>query len=104
MAEQYQVAFYGRRGDLAGLAPTYGYVDLYTQWQWRTRAMGRVRVHLDDEIEKRMRASAKAMKLSTSKWIANAIREKPADEWPANVRELAGSWKGFPTLDALCEM
>ena len=49
-------------------------------------------------------ADAKAMKLSKSKWIADAIREKLMDEWPANVRELAGSWKGFPTLEELREM
>ena len=66
--------------------------------------MSQVTIYLDDEIEKRMTASAKAMKLSKSKWIADAIREKLMDEWPANVRELAGSWKGFPTLEELREM
>ena len=63
--------------------------------------MGQVTIYLDDEIEKRMTANAKAMKLSKSKWIANAIREKLVDEWPANVRELAGSWKDFPTLEEI---
>ena len=61
--------------------------------------MSQVTIYLDDEIEKRMTASAKAMKLSKSNWIANAIPEKLADEWPANVRELAGSWEDFPTLE-----
>ena len=65
--------------------------------------MGRVAIHLDDEIEKRMRVSAKAMKLSKSKWIANAIREKLEDEWPTNLRELAGSWADFPTLEEIRE-
>ena len=60
--------------------------------------MGQVTIYLDDEIEKRMTANAKTMKLSKSKWIANVIREKLVDEWPANVRELAGSWEDFPTL------
>ena len=66
--------------------------------------MGQVTIYLDEEIEKRMTANAKAMKLSKSKWIANVIREKLVDEWPVNVRELAGSWKGFPTLEELREM
>jgi hypothetical protein len=60
--------------------------------------MGQVTIYLDDEIEKRMTANAKAMNLSKSKWIANVIREKLVDEWPPNVRELAGSWEDFPTL------
>ena len=63
--------------------------------------MGQVTIYLDDEIEKRMTADAKAMKLSKSKWIANVIREKLVDEWPANVRELAGSWEDFPTLEEI---
>ena len=65
--------------------------------------MSQVTIYLDDEIEKRMTASAKAMKLSKSKWIANAIREKLVDEWPENVRELAGSWEDFPTLEEIRE-
>jgi hypothetical protein len=63
--------------------------------------MGQVTIYLDEEVEKRMTASAKAMKLSKSKWIANVIREKLVDEWPANVRELAGSWEDFPTLEEI---
>jgi hypothetical protein len=65
--------------------------------------MGQVTIYLDDELEKRMTANAKAMKLSKSKWIADVIREKLVDEWPANVRELAGSWEDFPTLDEVRE-
>jgi hypothetical protein len=65
--------------------------------------MGQVTIYLDDEIEKRMKANAKAMKLSKSKWIANVIREKLVDEWPPNVRELAGSWEDFPTLEEIRE-
>jgi hypothetical protein len=65
--------------------------------------MGQVTIYLDDETEKRMTARAKAMKLSKSKWIANAIREKLMDGWPANVRELAGSWADFPTLEEIRE-
>lgn len=65
--------------------------------------MGQVTIYLDDEIEKRMTANAKAMKLSKSRWIANVIREKLVDEWPPNVRELAGSWEDFPTLEEIRE-
>jgi hypothetical protein len=53
--------------------------------------------------KKRMTASAKAMKLSKSKWIANVIRERLVDEWPTNVRELTGSWEDFPTLEEIRE-
>jgi hypothetical protein len=62
-----------------------------------------VTFYLDDELEKRMTANAKAMKLSKSKSIANAIREKLVNKWPANVQEMAGSWKDFPTLEEIRE-
>jgi hypothetical protein len=78
------------------------YTYKYTYYA-RIRAMGRVTIYLDDEMEKRMAANAKAMKISKSRWIANAIREKLVDEWPANVRELAGSWEDFPTLEEIRE-
>lgn len=63
--------------------------------------MGQVTIYLEDEIEKKMVASAKAMKLSKSKWIANVIQEKLVDEWPASVRELPGTWQDFPSVDEL---
>ena len=65
--------------------------------------MGQVTIYLDDDVEKSMKARAKAMKLSISKWIADAIREKLTHECPANVRELAGSWEDFPTLEEIRE-
>ena len=65
--------------------------------------MGQVTIYLDDESESKMRASAKAMHLSQSKWIANLIKEKVADEWPESVRELAGSWEDFPSAEEIRE-
>lgn len=58
--------------------------------------MGQVTIYLEDDLEARMAAEAKARKLSKSKWIATVIREKLVDEWPPAVREAAGSWIDFP--------
>lgn len=63
--------------------------------------MGQVTIYLEDEIEQKMVANAKAMKQSKSKWIANVIREKLTDEWPTTVQELPGSWGDFPSLEEL---
>ena len=60
--------------------------------------MGQVTIYLEDELEAKMVADAKARKLSKSKWIATIIREKLANEWPPAVRESAGSWDDFPPL------
>lgn len=66
--------------------------------------MGQVTIYLEEEIEQKMIANAKAMKLSKSKWIANVIREKLTDEWPATVRALPGSWSDFPSIEELRDM
>ena len=63
--------------------------------------MGQVTIYLEDEIESKMCASAKAMKLSKSRWIASVIKEKLVDEWPASVQELAGAWGDFPSLEEI---
>jgi len=63
--------------------------------------MGQVTIYLEDEIENKMRSSAKSMNLSQSKWIANLIKEKIVDEWPESVTRLAGAWKDLPTSEAI---
>lgn len=63
--------------------------------------MGQVTIYLDDETERKMIANAKAMNVSKSKWIANVIREKLVDQWPATVRELSGRWPDFPSAEEL---
>lgn len=63
--------------------------------------MGQVTIYLEDEIENKMRSSAKSMNLSQSKWIANLIKEKVVDEWPESVTQLAGAWKDLPTSEEI---
>lgn len=63
--------------------------------------MGQVTIYIDDETEKKMTASAKEKNISKSRWVTDVIREKVANEWPASVRELAGSWEEFPSAEGL---
>ncbi len=63
--------------------------------------MGQVTIYLEDEVENKMRSSAKSMSLSQSKWIANLIKEKVANEWPESVTRLAGAWKDLPTSEEI---
>ena len=43
------------------------------------------------------------MHISKSKWVANIIREKIADEWPDSVKNLAGAWTDFPGAEEIRE-
>jgi predicted transcriptional regulator len=63
--------------------------------------MGQVTIYLDDETEAKMRAAAKGLHLSKSKWLAKLIEEKVADQWPESVIGLAGAWKDFPDREKI---
>jgi hypothetical protein len=63
--------------------------------------MGQVTIYLEEEIEAKMRAAAKAKHLSQSKWIAQLIKEKTRDEWPESVVKLAGAWKDLATAEEI---
>ncbi len=58
--------------------------------------MGRITFYLDDEIESRLEATASQADLSISRWIAQLVKERLDEEWPAAVRESAGTWEDFP--------
>lgn len=63
--------------------------------------MGQVTIYLEEEVEQKMVAAAKSAHLSKSKWIAQLIQEKVANEWPASVIEMPGSWSDFPDLNEI---
>ena len=65
--------------------------------------MGQVTIYLDDDSETRARSFAKTQGLPVSRWIAELIRERTADEWPSDIRDLAGAWDDFPELRKLKE-
>jgi hypothetical protein len=55
--------------------------------------MGQVTIYLEDDVEKKMSAAAKAEHLSKSNWVASLIKAKVASEWPESITHLAGAWK-----------
>ncbi len=63
--------------------------------------MGQLTIYLDEETEKKLNALVKKSGLSKSRWIAELIREKAAQQWPNTVKELAGAWKDFPLAEEL---
>lgn len=63
--------------------------------------MAQVTLYLDEETKKRMRKAAKAAGVSQSRWLAELVRQETANEWPVEVRELAGAWPDFPEAEEL---
>ena len=63
--------------------------------------MSQVTIYLDSETEQRMREAARQAGVSRSQWLARLIREKTRSDWPAEVREAAGSWGDFLEAEEL---
>lgn len=63
--------------------------------------MGQVTIYLDDEHERRMRQAAAEAGQPVSRWVAGLIKEEAGTHWPQSVRELAGQWQDFPSLEEL---
>jgi len=62
--------------------------------------MGQITIYLDDETETLVKRHVKSSHESTSKWVAEAVRRRAANEWPADVLKLLGSWKEADFPDA----
>ena len=65
--------------------------------------MGQVTIYLDKELETKVQQITKSMHISKSKWVANLIKEKIADEWPESVKNLAGAWTDLPSAEEIRE-
>ena len=65
--------------------------------------MGQVTIYLDNELESKVQQLTKSMHISKSKWVANLIKEKIADEWPESVKNLAGAWTDLPSAEEIRE-
>lgn len=65
--------------------------------------MGQLTIYLDDDTGRILKRSIKSSGESASKFIAEAIRKRVRSEWPAEIRDLLGSWKNsdFPAAKTL---
>jgi hypothetical protein len=58
--------------------------------------MAHLTIYLTDEVERRVRKSAKAAKVSTSKWVAERVTKSVETSWPPEFLALAGAFPDFP--------
>ena len=63
--------------------------------------MGKITIYFDDELEKQIEEASDSANVSKSRWIVNVVRKHLDEQWPAEVRDAAGSWSDFPALEQL---
>lgn len=54
--------------------------------------MSAVTIYLEPPVERRLRQAAKTAGMPVSRFVADLIRERTADAWPAEITDLAGTW------------
>jgi hypothetical protein len=63
--------------------------------------MPQLAIYIDDKLSKKMNKAIKISGKSRSKWVADVIKAKLADEWPQDFFDLAGSWEGEETPEEI---
>jgi len=63
--------------------------------------MAQITIYLPDDLERRARKAAKATGKPISRWIADRLLQDLDDTWPESVREAAGAFPDFPSLDEI---
>ncbi|MFA7567278.1 MAG: hypothetical protein WCY01_09655 [Alkalispirochaeta sp.] len=63
--------------------------------------MAQITIYLDNKNEERLRKAAEEAGMSVSRWVAALIEEHTRVQWPAEVRESAGSWPDAPNSETL---
>lgn len=54
--------------------------------------MSQITIYLDEKTDQLVRRHVKSSGESTSRWIAEAVRQRARTEWPAEVLAVFGSW------------
>lgn len=63
--------------------------------------MSQITIYIEPKLEKKMSQTIKKSGISKSRWLSNLIRKECDGNWPAEVRNLAGAWSDFPTLEEI---
>lgn len=63
--------------------------------------MAQITLYVDEQTRERLEQAAARRAVSQSRYVAELIRRATEDEWPEEVRALAGSLRDFPNAEAL---
>ena len=63
--------------------------------------MTRITINLDDELIQQIKYAASEAKMTQNQWLASLIQQRLVNTWPQTIRDMAGSWQGFPQQEQL---
>jgi antitoxin component of RelBE/YafQ-DinJ toxin-antitoxin module len=63
--------------------------------------MAQVTIYIPNDLESQIKAMASSLNISISKFISTLLEQKIKNEWSPEVKNIAGSWDDFPTLQEI---
>ncbi len=63
--------------------------------------MTHLTIDLDNDTSRRVAEEAARAHMAADEWVAALVRAKVRDDWPEDVRSLAGAWPDFPEAESL---
>ncbi len=63
--------------------------------------MAQVTIYMDNNLESQVKDMAKNAGVSISKYISKVLEQKVGTHWDKDIKNLAGSWNDFSTIEEL---
>ncbi len=63
--------------------------------------MAKITIEIDKSLEEQLKERAKFLDISFNSYISKIIKDSIQNDWKADIKNLAGSWSDFPTLDEI---
>ena len=63
--------------------------------------MAQITIYINNDLESKVKEIASSLDTSISKYIATIIEKNINNNWNPKIKNLAGSWSDFPTIEEI---
>ena len=63
--------------------------------------MAQITIYINNDLESKVKEIAASQETSISKYISTVIERNINNNWNPNIKNLAGSWSDFPSIEEI---
>lgn len=63
--------------------------------------MAQITIYINNDLESKVKEIANSLDTSISKYISTVIEKNINNNWNPKIKNLAGSWSDFPTIEEI---
>jgi len=63
--------------------------------------MAQITIYISNDLELKVKEIANSLDTSISKYISTVLEKNINNNWNPNIKNLAGSWSDFPTIEEI---